>query len=167
MKCSILCVGVFSLCSLFLCTNNKICPPSGLTPTPPVISIAELEPQLHQREVTIKFTVSKLEGVSQLAIPGKAPTFIIEAESDDEKKDLSLWIEGELADVLDRLQLSNSGTDPIQKGTIIVATGSLEFSPGAGDRVGHEWYSLTVEKWQNFRIVAPDVSSGETAKPTE
>ncbi len=127
-----------------------------VTPDPTAISIAKLDRTLDRREVTIQFSVSELGGVSQLAIAGKPRTFVIEAMSEHEGKDLTVWIEGELASVLDRLQLSYFGSNPMTKGTIIVATGKLTFSPGEGDSKGHEWYSLQVEKWQNFRIVRKD-----------
>ena len=65
-----------------------------------------LDPKLNETKVTIQFAVSELGGVAQKSIPGKAPTFVIEAKSEHEKKDLTVWIEGELAEVLDRLQLS-------------------------------------------------------------
>ncbi len=119
------------------------------------IEIAKLDPKLDRQEVTVQVAVSSLEGVAQLSIEGQAPTFIIQATSDHPKKDLSVWIEGELANVLDRLQLSYGSSNPIKKGTVIVATGTLSFAPGTGTRQGHEWYSLNVAKWQNFRIVAP------------
>ncbi len=153
MKCLIFWIGLFLWWSLSACTDGGDLPPSASEASP--IAISQLNQNLDHKEVTIKFTVSKLGGVAQLDIPGKAPTFIIEATSEHESKDLEVWIQGELADVLDRLQLSFGSSNQLKKGTIIVATGSLTFLPGAGDRKGHEWYSLEVEKWQNFRIVAP------------
>ena len=154
MKNLLTCVGIVLLWSHSLCADESDRPPVAQGPTP--IAIAKLHPELAHKEVTIKFTVSELGGVAQLSIPGKAPTFVIEATSEHERKDLTVWIEGELADVLDRLQLSFCGSNQLTKGTIIVATGSLAFFPGAGNRKGHEWYTLKVEKWQNFRIVQPD-----------
>ena len=129
-------------------------PPAAPDPAP--ISIATLDPMLDQREVTVKFSVSDLGGVAQLSVPGQAPTFVIEATSEHNSKDLTVWIEGELANVLDRLQLSLCGFNQLKKGTIIVATGSLTFSLGAGDCERDEWYTLQVEKWQKFRVVPPD-----------
>lgn len=148
------CVGIVLLWSLSMCADDTDRPPSAPAPVP--ITIAKLDPKLDHKEVTIRFAVKELGGVAQLSVPGKAPTFVIEAISEHERKDLTVWIEGELADVLDRLQLSFCGSNQLKKGTIIVATGSLAFSPGAGKRKGHEWYTLKVEKWQNFRIVQPD-----------
>lgn len=143
-------VSAALLWCLVVCADNGDCSPGVPDRTP--IEIAKLEPTLDHKEVTIEFSVSELGGVSQLSIPGKAPTFVIEAMSEHEGKDLTVWIEGELADVLDRLQLSYLGSNPMKKGTVIVATGTLTFFPGAGERKGHEWYTLQVEKWQNFRI---------------
>ncbi|MBL8817830.1 MAG: hypothetical protein JNL58_17525 [Planctomyces sp.] len=153
MKILISSVGVILLCSLSIFADDSDCPPSS--EDPPALAIAKLDPKLDRKEVTIRFSVSELGGVAQISIPGKAPTFVIEATSEHKRKDLTVWIEGELADVLDRLQLSYGGSNQLKKGTTIVATGSLTFSPGAGDREGHEWYALHVEKWQNFRIVGP------------
>ncbi len=154
MKSLIPYVGIVLLSSLAICSADTDPPPKAPAPSP--IAIAKLDPSLDRKEATITFSVSELGGVAQLYIPGKASTFVIEATSEHETKDLTVWIEGELADVLDRLQLSFGGSNQLKKGTVIVATGSLSFSPGAGDRKGHEWYTLKVDKWQNFRIVQPD-----------
>ena len=145
-------LGIALLWSLVIFAGEPDRPPQEPDP----ISIAELDPLMDHNEVTIKFSVSELGGVAQLSIPGKAPTFVIETTSEHNGKDLTVWIEGELADVLDRLQLSYSGSNPIKKGTTIVATGLLTHSPGEGKRKGHQWFSLQVEKWQHFRIVQPD-----------
>lgn len=142
------------ICSCFLGAEEKVRTP--VAPSPPPMEVAKLHPKLDKKEVTIRFVVSELGGVSQLASPGKAPSFVIEAVSEDDSKDLTVWIEGELADVLNRLRLSAYQPNAMKKGTVIVATGLLTFLPGAGERQGHEWYSLQVEKWQNFRIVGPD-----------
>ena len=153
MKSVISCVVIF-LWSVSVCANESDHPPVAAVPSP--IAIAKLDPKMDRKEVTVKFTVSELGGVAQLAVDGKAPTFVIEAASEHEKKDLTVWIEGELADVLERLQLSYGGANPLKKGTILVATGTLAFSAGAGDRKGHQWYALHVGQWKNFRIVRPD-----------
>lgn len=154
MKSLISCLGIALLSSLIVLADDNDRPVTALDPSP--IEIATLDPMLDHKEITVRFTVSELGGVAQLSIPGKAPTFVIEALSGHQRKDLTVWIEGELADVLDRLQLSFSGSNPLTKGTIIVATGLLTFSAGEGERKGHEWYTLHVEKWQKFRIVEQD-----------
>lgn len=153
MRSLISCAGIVFLSSVFL-LDNKV-RPLNAADTPPM-EVAKLAPQLNHKEVTIKFEVSELGGVSQRVTPGKPKVFVIEVKSEHEAKDLRVWIEGELADVLERLQLSFFGDNPIKKGTKIVATGSLTFSPGAGERKGHEWYTLNVDKWRNFRIVGTD-----------
>ncbi len=147
---------VLFVSALLSCSQNgeKSLAASKSTP----IEIAQLDPKLDRQPVTVQFAVSSLEGVAQLSIEGQAPTFIIQATSDHSKKDLSVWIEGELADVLDRLQLSYGSSNAVKKGTVIIATGPLSFAPGTGARQGHEWYSLKVAKWQNFRIVAPTLN---------
>ncbi len=145
------CVSICLFVSLFLVTNVSNYPLYATEPEP--ITVSQLEPTMDRKEVTIKFTVSGLGGIAQLAIPGQAPEFIIETMSEQKSKDLDVWIEGELANVLDRLQLSYTGTNPIKKGVKIVATGSLEFLPGTGERKDHEWFTLHVGKWQNFRIL--------------
>ena len=154
MKSSMSCLGIALLSSLIVLADDNDCPVTAPDPSP--IEIAKLDPMLDHKEITVRFTVSELGGVAQLSMPGKPPTFVIEALSGHERKDLTVWIEGELADVLDRLQLSFSGSNPMAKGTIIVATGLLTFSAGEGERKGHEWYTLHVEKWQKFRIVEQD-----------
>lgn len=151
MKSLISCLGAALLWTVGLCADEVDRPATVPATTP--IAVEKLDPKLHRQEVTVQFVVSGLGGVTQLSIPGKAPTFVIEAVSDHPGKDLRLWVEGELADVLDRLQLSFGGSNALKKGTIVVATGSLTYLPGAGDRQGHEWYELKVAKWQNFRIL--------------
>ncbi len=154
MKSLISCVGIALVWSLAIFADDHDRPSSATDPSP--IEIAKLDPSLDHKEVTIRFTVSELGGVAQFDIPGKAPTFVIEATSEHKGKDLTVWVENELADVLDRLQLSYLGSNPLPKGTTIIATGVLSFSAGAGERKGHEWYALHVEKWQKFRIVKQD-----------
>jgi hypothetical protein len=162
MKRLIMCMGFVLLSSLASCSGDDDRAQNAQDPLP--IDVTKLDPKLDHQEVTIKFSVSKLGGIAQLYIPGKAPTFVIEANSDHKSKDLRVWVEGEFADVLDRLQLSHYGSNPIDKGTLIVATGLLTYSPGVGDRMGHEWYDLNVDKWQNFRIVQPEQSTHSQSK---
>lgn len=119
--------------------------PGGAAHAASPYSVAKLDRQLGDKEVTVTFTASKLGGVAGINVEGKAPEFVIEAASEHERKDLRVWIEGELAEVLDRLQLSYYRSNPIKKGTRIVATGAHTFSAGAGKRVGHEWYTLHVD----------------------
>lgn len=144
------CVGIVLVSSISACADDEAGLP--IAPKSP-IAIAKLDPKLDGKEVTVRLTVSELGGVAQLSIPGVAPIFVIEATSEHKGRDLTVWIEGDLAEVLERLQLSFYGSNPISKGTIIVATGALTFSPGTDNRKGHEWYTLKVDKWQNFRIV--------------
>lgn len=109
---------------------DKWCTSRPPDPTP--IAIAKLDPMLDRKEVTIEFSVSELGGVAQLSVPGKAPAFVIEATSEHEEKDLTVWIEGELADVLDRLQLSYLGSNPLKKGTVDCRHWYINFSSWRG-----------------------------------
>lgn len=113
MKSVICCVGIVLLWCLSICADDSDRPPTSAPARSP-IAVEDLDPKLDHNEVSIKFAISELGGVAQLSIPGKAPTFVIEAISKHEKKDLTVWIEGELADVLDRLQLSFYGSTSSQ-----------------------------------------------------
>lgn len=127
------------------------------------LSISELDRTLDQKEVTIKFVVSELGGVAQLHIPGKALSFVIETMPQVDRKNLRVWIEGDLADRLDQMGLSFYGDKPLSKGTVIIGTGTLSFSPGVGDSQGHEWYELKLNKVQSFRIEEPHHSLEDQA----
>lgn len=70
------------------------------------IEIDNLDPKLDGTEATVKFKVSKLSGVSQSFKAGQSPTFVIETKSGKTANQLTVWIEGDLANVLDRLEMS-------------------------------------------------------------
>ena len=112
------------------------------------LSVAELEPKLDGQEVTIKFTITGLDGIAQLTKEGQAPSFAIETESGEQKNKLSVWIEGELANVLDRLQMSAFQDNALKVGTVVVATGKL----GVHQTIPNQYF-LNVAKWQGFRIL--------------
>lgn len=116
--------------------------------SPPHLLIADLEPTLDGKEVTVKFTVTALEGISQLATEGQAPTFAIETEKGEQKNELSVWIEGELANVLNQLQLAAFQDNALKAGTVIVASGKLSKHKSIPNL-----YFLNVSKWQDFRIL--------------
>ena len=96
MKILISCVGIILLWGLSIFADDATA--HRVLRIPQAMAIAKLDPKLDRKEVTIRFSVSELGGVAQLSIPGKAPTFVIEATSEHERKDLTVWIEGELAD---------------------------------------------------------------------
>jgi hypothetical protein len=108
----------------------------------------ELAPELDGDEVTVKFTVAGLDGVAQLSIPGQAPSFAIETEKGKQNNQLSVWIEGELANVLDRLEMSAFQENSLKTGTVIVATGKL-----TAHRSNPDLYFLKINRWQDFRIL--------------
>ena len=70
-----------------------------------------LNPKMDGKSVTVRFTVSGLYGISQLSVPGQSPSFGIHT---DEKR-LTVWIEGELANVLDRFQMRYLQSNQLQK----------------------------------------------------
>lgn len=123
------------------------------TPERSALVIGDLNPTLDGKRVTVRFTVAQLEPVTQRHVPGQAPTFIIEPKSEHDKKSLSVWIEGQLANVLDRLQMSVFQSNPIAQGTTIIASGELRIHR---DKKDGELYLLYVKKWKAFRIVPPD-----------
>lgn len=110
--------------------------------------IADLEPKLDGEIVTIKFTVTELGGIAQLSEPGQAPWFAIETEKGSQKNMLSVWIIDELANVLDRLQLSAFQENAIKPGTVIVATGKLTVHKTIPNQ-----YFFNISRWQDFRIL--------------
>ena len=137
-------------------------PDPAATKVHPPLATSELSPTLDGSKVTVQFTVTGLDGVAQFSKPGQASTFVIEARTEDDTTSLTVWIEGELANVLDRLQMSYLQLNQIRKGTRIVATGKLDVSQ---DRTrGKSHYTLTVNKWRNFRIVDPDSADNHPAE---
>jgi hypothetical protein len=118
----------------------------------PTLAIADLNPKMVGKHVTVRFTVAKLGGIAERHVPGQAPSFAIETKSEHRTKKLSVWVMGELANVLDRLQMSYLQTNQFKKGTIIVVTGKLGIHQNKKDG---ELYSLEIKKWQKFRIVPP------------
>ena len=116
---------------------------------PQTLLVGDLEPRYDGKEVTIKFTVTRLDGISQLAKEGQAPSFAIETDSGNQKNKLSVWIGGELANVLDRLQMSAFQDNALKAGTTISATGKLSVHKSIPNQ-----YFLKVDKWEGFQILA-------------
>lgn len=135
-----------ALCWFGLSSSNADPFPQGDGPEPLVIG--DLEPTLDGEDVTVKFTITELVGIAQRAKAGQAPTFAIETASGDQKNKLSVWIEGDLANVLDRLQMSAFQENALKANTEVIATGSL-----TAHKTIASHYLLTVNKWQNFRIL--------------
>ena len=145
----------------FLAGMNEVAsqgPSQSATKEPLPITIGELDPKMDEKEVTVKFTVAGLDGVSQRILPGQAPTFIIDTKSERDNKRLTVWIEGELANVMDRMQMSFRQSNQLKIDTMIVATGTLQIHI---DRKNGELYLLTVKEWKKFRIVIPGTSKGK------
>ena len=114
----------------------------------PPLLVVDLDPKLDGKEITVKFTVTGLDGISQLTKAGQAPTFAITSESAKQKNKLSVWVGGELANVLDRLQMSAFQDNRLKAGTVICATGKLTVHESIPNL-----YFLDVNKWQDFRIL--------------
>jgi hypothetical protein len=121
---------------------------SSQNDVPEPLLIGDLEPKFDGKEVTIKFTVTKLDGIAQFTKEGQAPSFAIETERGNQKNMLSVWIEGELANVLDRLQMGAFQDTPLKAGTVIAATGKLTIHKSIPNQ-----YFFSVTKWQGFRIL--------------
>lgn len=127
---------------------------NGLADPPPQqgafrpISINDLEPKLDGNEVAIKFTITGVDGITQRVNEEQAPSFVIEADSGKHKNRLSVWVEGELANVLDRLQMSAFQENQLKVGTTVVAAGQVRV-----DKLDSHVYLLSVTKWKNFRIL--------------
>lgn len=115
---------------------------------PQPLVIGDLEPKLDGEEVTIRFTITGLDGIAQRAKEGQAPSFAIETDSGKQKNELSVWIEGELANVLDRLQMCAFQENQLKAGTAIIATGKLTVHKTSPNQ-----YLFKVNKWQGFRIL--------------
>ncbi len=129
-------------------------------------AIADLDPQMDGKSVTVKFTVTGTGGIAQKYVPGQSPSFCIQTE----EKRLRVWVEGELANVFDRLQMSYLQTNELKKGTTIVATGKLIMQAERGLDIGvldkdgkpTEWirekgrekFTLYLKEWKEFRIVS-------------
>ncbi len=115
---------------------------------PPLMLISDLEPKLDGKEVTVKFTIKGVLGITQLVKEGQAPSFQINTDSGKHENRLSVWIEGELANVLDRLQMSQGQENQLKEGITIVATGKVSVH-----KFESHSYLVAVTKWKNFRIL--------------
>lgn len=111
--------------------------------------VGDLEPKFDGKEVTVKFTISGLDGIAQLTKEGQAPSFAIETDSEKQKNMLSVWIGGELANVLDRLQMCAFQDNALKAGTVICATGKLSIHKSIPNQ-----FFLDVNKWQGFRVLS-------------
>jgi hypothetical protein len=110
--------------------------------------ISDLEPKLDGKDITIKFTVTGLDGIAQRVKVGQAPSFAIETDSGKHENRLTVWIEGELANVLDRLQMGAFQENQLKVGTTIVATGALRVH-----KSDSHVFLFSVTQWKNFRIL--------------
>lgn len=119
---------------------------------PPKLTLPELEPRHDGREVTLTFTVARTEGVSQVAIPGKPMTFIIETEPEGKVKSLMVWVSGDLADVMERLQMGLFSPN-LKKGTRVQATGRIRYDPPTAEYPNRLNYYFEIDDWKGFRIV--------------
>jgi primosomal replication protein N len=128
--------------------SSGIADPSPQKDVPQPMLIADLQPKLDGKEVTIKFTVAALDGIAQLTKEGQALSFLIETESGTQENRLSVWVEGELANVLENLQMSYLQENQLKVGTTIVATGVIRVHT-----MDSHLYFLSVTKWKNFRIL--------------
>ena len=114
--------------------------------------IAELDPTMAGKEVTVRFSVARLQGVAQRGKIGQSPTFIIETEPDAQTENrLTVWIVGDLTNVLHRLQMAFLQENQLKAGVKIEATGTL----GVHQMDSHS-FSIDVGRWQDFRIIPAD-----------
>ena len=114
---------------------------------PQALLVGDLEPRYDGKEVTIKFTVTELDGIAQRTKEEQAPSFAIETDGENQKNKLSVWVGGELANVLDRLQMGAFQDNALKAGTTISATGKLSVHKSIPNQ-----YFLNVDKWQGFEI---------------
>lgn len=135
---------VFSWLGVTLGSTDAL--PQGDVAQP--LLVGDLDPNLDGKEVSIKFTITRLDGIAQLTKEGQAPSFAIETDSGKQKNVLDVWIEGELANVLDRLQMCAFQDNPLKAGTAISATGKLTVHKTIPNQ-----YLFRVANWQSFRIL--------------
>lgn len=121
---------------------------------PPHLTIPELDPRFDDQEVTLTFSVAGTQGVAQRGIPGKPLAFIIEPRSEDDVKTLTVWVSGDLADVMERLQMGLFSPN-LKKGTRIQATGTIRYSPPTDNDQGNKkrFYEFRIDDWKKFRIL--------------
>jgi hypothetical protein len=132
----------------WLGTSYSNADPSLPQEVPPPLMIGDLKPARDGEEVTVKFTIKALGGIAQRARVGQAPSFVIETVSGSQENKLSVWIEGELANVLDRLQLGAFQENALKADTVAIATGKLTVHKTIANQ-----YFLNANKWQGFRIL--------------
>ena len=145
-KIALLAMTVFALGWLGIAVGHTA--PSTIEDAAEPLLIGELEPKLDGETVTLRFKVTELTGISQFREPGQAPKFAIETEKGSQKNLLSVWVIDELANVLDRLQMSAYQENAIKPGTEIVATGELTLHKTIPNQ-----YFFNISRWQDFRIL--------------
>ena len=122
-----------------------------------VLLIDDLDSTLVGTDVTVRFAVAGLQGVAQRLEPGQSPTFILEtAPGIRTENRLSVWIKGELTNVLHHLQMGFLQENQLKEGTTILATGHLGVHT-----MDANLFLLDVSKWQDFRIVPSDAGGPE------
>ncbi len=143
---AVIAMSIFALCGMGIAFGYTI--PGALEDAEKPLLIADLDPKLDGETVTIQFKVTELSGISQLSKPGQSPWFAIETENGTQKNQLSVWVIDELANVLDRLQMSAYQENAIKSGTEIVATGKLTLHETIPNQ-----YFLNISRWQDFRVL--------------
>jgi hypothetical protein len=139
---------IVAMAFIWLGISRGSADPSPPKDVPQPMVISDLEPKLDSKEVTVKFTITGLDGIAQRAKEGQAPSFAIETDSGKQTNVLSVWIEGELANVLDRLQMSYLQENQLKAGTTVIATGKLTVH-----KTDPHLYFLSITKWQGFRVL--------------
>jgi len=131
---------------------------------PAAIQFADLGKNLDGKDVTVQFQVDEVYGIAQRHVPGQAPKFGISAMSNDpSKKQLNVWIGGELSNIFNHLQMRSYQTNRLKKGTTVQVTGKLEYHAAGRDvfelstskltKSTSDDYHMDIEKWQSFRVL--------------
>lgn len=113
------------------------------------LNIADLDASMDGKNVTVRITVAKLEGVAQLGKQGQSPTFIVETEPEAQTGNrLTVWIRGDLTNVLHHLQMAFLQENQLKSGTRIEVTGKLTVHT-----MDAQSFMIDVNRWQDFRIL--------------
>ena len=105
---------------------------------------------LDDTELTVEFTIAEVHGITQPIVDGQAPIFGLRPASQEGKR-LTVWVVGELANDLDRLQMGRLQDNQLNLGTEIRATGRFRDS---SRRI------IEVDQLQNFRILPQSITRG-------
>ena len=142
MRVSFLCV----LMMLTVATRGRSDPP--VKQKKGFLAVRDLHHSMTERKrVSVRFVIDKIDGISQRVIKGQAASFSIRAVPHENKR-LGVWVVGDLANDLERLQLGAFHDHQIPVGTTIQVTGKLSVHS-----MDNQLFHIDVGRLKDFKVI--------------